>query len=102
MKSSQEAARIGDLERAALPFGVVRFGSQRDTCALRTHRNLIDVLRRRHEDPHADPLLPVASFLPVVLTALAGTHHHAEQRSIVFPPLVDSEAKGFIELDALL
>jgi hypothetical protein len=34
--------------------------------------------------------------------ALAGTHHHAEQRSVVFPPLVDGEAKGFIELDALL
>ena len=32
----------------------------------------------------------------------SGAHHHAEQRSVVFPALVDDETRRVAELDALL
>src|SRR5262245_44679272 len=63
----QETARIADLERPAFPLRVARFGFERDASVLRSLRYFINAARRLDGQTHADSLLAVASFFPIVL-----------------------------------
>src|ERR687891_835594 len=63
-----ETARLGHLECAFTHWGVLRLRIECDSRFFCIGCELIDVLRCFDEDPHADALLTVATFFPVILT----------------------------------
>jgi hypothetical protein len=65
-----ESARFSHLKCPAPPRSVMRLRVQSDSRLLRVRRELIDVLRRADEEPHADALLTPAALLPVVLAKI--------------------------------
>src|SRR6185436_4198917 len=79
----QKTARIADLERAAVPLGVVRVRREHDAGISGPLGDLVDLARlRRDGQAQTDSLLAVAPLLPIVLVkpdlGLARSQHYAE------------------------
>src|SRR5688572_33014321 len=84
----------------------MRLRREREAGILRALRYFVDAAQCREGQAHAESLLTVVPLLPIVLTqadlARARPQRHAEQRPVLFPPLVDREAEGLVKGDALL